>query len=231
MRQLVILIILVFLSPAWAGDISGSVTLDTDQIKRRKENRNPARKRIMAKYRKSDNYKGRWDEGGLPSGEDEDERSHTVIYLTSELDGKKLKATPKKVDVRQQQRRFWEHVTVVPLGSSVVFRNEDAFFHFIDCQSDEKLNIGEQKPNSSQACKPAKLGPQELFCDIHHRMNAYVYVTPNDYFATPKAGKFTLRNVPAGKYRIKAWHPRAGSKTLQTVTVPASGQVDLKVEL
>ena len=38
-------------------------------------------------------------------------------------------------------------------------------------------------------------------------------------------GSFTLDNVPAGDYTVKAWHPRFGVKKAK-VTVPAGGAAE-----
>lgn len=44
-------------------------------------------------------------------------------------------------------------------------------------------------------------------CDVHPWMFAWVTVVDNPYFAvTDKDGKFTIKNVPAGKYTISALH-------------------------
>jgi hypothetical protein len=41
-------------------------------------------------------------------------------------------------------------------------------------------------------------------------MFAWVTVVDNPYFAvTDKSGKFTIKNVPAGKYKIVALHRKA----------------------
>ena len=64
--------------------------------------------------------------------------------------------------------------------------------------------------------KPSKLGAYELFCNIHPRMNAYLYVVPNDFYAQADAqGNYRLKNVPPGHYRLRAWHPRLQSKELE----------------
>lgn len=44
-------------------------------------------------------------------------------------------------------------------------------------------------------------------CDVHKWMFAWVTVVDNPYFAmTDKDGKFTIKNVPPGKYTISALH-------------------------
>jgi hypothetical protein len=45
---------------------------------------------------------------------------------------------------------------------------------------------------------------------VHPWMFAWVTVVDNPYFAiTGKDGKFTIKNVPAGKYKIVALHRKA----------------------
>ena len=40
--------------------------------------------------------------------------------------------------------------------------------------------------------------------------------------ATKEDGSFTLDNLPAGEYEIKAWHPILGEKSAK-VSVPTGG--------
>jgi len=50
-------------------------------------------------------------------------------------------------------------------------------------------------------------------------MTAYLYVSTNPFFAvTGEDGSFTIKDVPAGKYTIEAWHEKYGTQTA-TVTV------------
>ena len=47
-------------------------------------------------------------------------------------------------------------------------------------------------------------------CDVHNWMFAWVTVVDSPYFAvTDKDGKFTIKDVPAGKYKIVALHRKA----------------------
>jgi hypothetical protein len=44
-------------------------------------------------------------------------------------------------------------------------------------------------------------------CDVHPWMFAYVGVVEHPYFAvTDKEGKFTIPNLPPGKYTLEAYH-------------------------
>ncbi len=49
-------------------------------------------------------------------------------------------------------------------------------------------------------------------CDLHGWMQAYVVVAKNPYYAvTGPGGRFELRDVPAGHYRLKVWQETLGT--------------------
>jgi hypothetical protein len=54
----------------------------------------------------------------------------------------------------------------------------------------------------------------EIHCDIHKQMKAYALVVGNPYFAiTDKDGNYEIKDVPAGKVKLFAWHEGAGFLT------------------
>src|ERR1041385_1456640 len=71
-------------------------------------------------------------------------------------------------------------------------------------------------------------------CDVHNWMLAWVTVVDNPYFAvTGKDGKFTIKNVPPGKYKIVALHRKAAPTGMdKEVEVKDSGAtVDFTLEV
>ncbi|MCF8721681.1 carboxypeptidase-like regulatory domain-containing protein [Nitrospina gracilis] len=70
-----------------------------------------------------------------------------------------------------------------------------------------------------------------LQCDQHNFMEADARVVWNPYYVvTGKDGAFKLDQVPAGTYKITAWHPYVGEITKE-VTVGAGGTANLDFEL
>ena len=68
-----------------------------------------------------------------------------------------------------------------------------------------------------------KPGKVDVYCSIHANMHCVVLVLENPYFAMTDAdGNYTLRNVPPGTYKIKAWHERLPTDE-QEIVVPANG--------
>jgi hypothetical protein len=63
-------------------------------------------------------------------------------------------------------------------------------------------------------------------------MSALVVVRDNPYFTTAaKDGSFILEGLPAGDYRIIAFHERAGEGTPTAAAVPANGAVTTALSL
>jgi hypothetical protein len=62
-------------------------------------------------------------------------------------------------------------------------------------------------------------------CNVHPWMSGYIGIAGNPYYAlSDESGKFTIKNVPAGKQTIEVWHEVYGPLT-QTVDVKAGGTV------
>ena len=62
-------------------------------------------------------------------------------------------------------------------------------------------------------------------------MHCVVLVMSNPYFATTDAaGHYTITNVPAGTYKLTAWHERIPTD-IQEVIVPTNGVVNANFTL
>ena len=73
-----------------------------------------------------------------------------------------------------------------------------------------------------------KPGRVDVFCSIHSRMSCIVLVLENPYFAsTNERGIYKIPNIPAGTYKLKAWHERLPSQTKE-ITISDDGT--LKVD-
>jgi hypothetical protein len=65
-------------------------------------------------------------------------------------------------------------------------------------------------------------------CGMHAFMQGHGLAVENPYYAiTGLEGTFAIKDLPAGTYRIKAWHPILGEKE-QSVVVAANGTTSLE---
>ena len=68
-------------------------------------------------------------------------------------------------------------------------------------------------------------------CGFHPYMQGHGLAVDNPYYAiTDVDGTFEIKEIPAGTYRVKAWHPTLGEK-VQNVTVAANGTTSLDINL
>jgi plastocyanin len=129
--------------------------------------------------------------------------------------------------VAQQGAMFTPHVLPVVVGTTVEWPNDDDIFHNVFSVSDAKsFDLGLYKGNPpGKRVTFDKPGRVDVFCSIHENMHCIVYVLENPFFAnTDQSGNFTISGVPAGTYKLKAWHDRLPAAE-QEITVPADGEV------
>ncbi|HEX8698329.1 MAG TPA: carboxypeptidase regulatory-like domain-containing protein [Myxococcaceae bacterium] len=144
-----------------------------------------------------------------------------VVWLTR-ADGPtpKPKAAPKQTVV-QRGKRFLPHVLAVPVGTEVVFLNEDKMFHNVfSLSKPNDFDLGLYEKGIARSQRFDKPGVVRLLCNIHSSMSAFVYVVDSPWYTQADAkGQFTLRGVPPGEYMLHAWHEGSARPSLQPVTV------------
>src|SRR5574341_1676992 len=98
------------------------------------------------------------------------------------------------------------------------------------------FNIGLAE-KGSKLDKPAVLRKPDsmlrLQCDQHEFMQGFFLPVTNPHFAVVKDdGSFELKDVPAGKHKVVAWHPGDGKgmKLEMEVDVPEGGKADAKFQ-
>jgi hypothetical protein len=114
----------------------------------------------------------------------------------------------------------------------VVFPNEDPIFHNVFSVSGEnRFDLELYKRPKSGSWTFQHPGVARVYCNIHPQMSAVVLVRDNPYFAkTAPDGSFSIPDVPAGKYVLRAWHERGGEGA-QDVTITARGETEVQITL
>ncbi len=131
--------------------------------------------------------------------------------------------TAKVYTMNQKWTMFQPHVLAIPVGSTVVFKNSDTVEHNVSWRSiggNRALakNLGNAAPGQTLSFRFTHPGVVHLRCTLHPDMSAYIVVVPTPYFTTTKrSGEYQL-NLPAGRYRVMAWHEGQREQT-RTVTV------------
>lgn len=116
---------------------------------------------------------------------------------------------PRQIVLEQRGYQFASGLLVVPVGSTVVFPNEDSDYHNVFSLSKTKrFDLGRYKKSE----KPAptvqfdEAGVVRLFCEIHEHMRGVILVVDSPHYTrTDGQGAFRLGNLAAGNYVLKAW--------------------------
>jgi len=137
-----------------------------------------------------------------------------VVYLDKVKEGKAFPADIGDGSAIQEGCYFKPFLGVMRNNAKFVSVNKDPVLHNIHTYElmgrVKKTVFNVSQPDQNTITKTVKLKKGtaiKIECDAHDFMHAYTFVAKNPYFAVVKAdGSYTIDNVPAGEYKIKAWH-------------------------
>ena len=154
---------------------------------------------------------------------------NVVVYLEN-ADQKTYPPVEKIVMMDQKGLVFIPHVLTIQKGTTVTFLNSDNDKHnvyFIYDKSGETLDIGTWGPGQSVSHQFKDSGTVITLCKLHLEMAAYIVVLENPYFCeavmAPEKEQvsYMIKNVPPGKYILRAWHKKLKMK---------GGPIEINVE-
>jgi hypothetical protein len=159
-----------------------------------------------------------------------------VVWLADIRLGKPL-PVGRRFDLANSECLLTPSVQAVLAPATLNMASEDVAIHrnrIIDVATGDLEGIapfndnGEVVPFDRLLTRPAQL---EITCDLHPWSKATILVFDHPYFATTESsGAFAIDDVPAGTYRVRAFHPHLGV-TEQTVTIAAGQPATLALKL
>jgi plastocyanin len=218
--------LLLLALPAWAGDVHGHALITRKLSKK-------ALSPIVY------NLRGTATPVAPQDTEPESEFDRMVVILEAGKDGgagpsPKMLApkTPVTEMLNQVRARFEPDLIVVPVGSTVEFPNSDPIFHNVFSLSKaQPFDLGYYPQGQSRTVKFNNPGVVQVYCHIHSNMYAAIVVTASPWFQKPGSdGSFSFSNVPAGRYRLTAWHKIAGLHKVD-IDVPEAGAADVSIRV
>jgi plastocyanin len=141
-----------------------------------------------------------------------------VVVSLKNMDGKSTGASEPPVVLNQKGCLYTPTILAVQTGQKITVKNSDPCIHNVHTTS----KAGNPTFNDAQMPGAPDLAytfdKPEMFlkfqCDVHPWMFAWVSVFDHPYFSvSDKDGKFTIKNVPPGKYTIEANHRKLGAQT------------------
>jgi plastocyanin len=162
-------------------------------------------------------------------------------------------ATPSSVTLENRQCRFVPHVLAARAGDELAIVNRDPVLHniraWLEDAAGRRSVLNVVQPTQGQVSRRVlrRTGTFIVTCDAHPHMLAYLLVFDHPHFAVTGAdGEFQIPDVPAGTYRLRAWHeawkpggwspdgkPRLAppAELVQEVRVPGTGIIRVLFEL
>jgi hypothetical protein len=125
--------------------------------------------------------------------------------------------------------RYVPRIMAMQRGERLKVKNNDPKLHIPHSYHEDRTVFNLSLPFKGTAIDATsrirQAGVLKVVCDTHAWMLAYIHVFDHPYFAvSDEHGLFTIPNLPAGTYILKAWHEGAGIRS-QEITVPEIGEV------
>jgi hypothetical protein len=158
---------------------------------------------------------------------------NVVVFIESAPAGKA--ADPQKENFLYNDGcRYVPHVMAFQVGEKLKVKNNDPKLHIPHGDLGERtvfnLSLPFKNTTIEATSRIRQPGMMKVVCDTHAWMLGWVHVFDHPYFAvTNDQGAFSIPDLPAGNYVLKAWHEDGGTKS-QQITVPESGEIRIAFE-
>jgi plastocyanin len=135
----------------------------------------------------------------------------------------KRTSAPSTKIIDQKDEKFVPYIEIFRPGDKVLFRNSDQTRH--DVYSFSPVKSFEFVLVPGESSKPLELdqtGIVAVGCNIHDQMITYLFVSDAGWIARSGVdGRVRLRDVPAGAWNVRVWHPNLRPGTSYAVQATA----------
>jgi len=211
-----------------AGDITGTITLKGT----------PPAERELAPIRDNPDCSAMYP-GALPKTRfyvvgAGGELADVVVYLKG-VPSASTGASAPPVVLDQKGCLYTPQILAVQTGQKVIVKNSDPCVHNVHAKPAANPEVNQvQMPGGADLSftfdKPEPF--LKFQCDVQPWMFAWVSVFDHPYFAVSGPdGKFTIKNVPPGKYTLEAAHRKLGAQSAEIEVKPEGASQNFTFEV
>jgi hypothetical protein len=160
-----------------------------------------------------------------------------VLVTLVDIPAQPIPAGTSPLSITQRGCEYEPYIAACQVGQQIHVVNDDPLTHNIHTLP---AVAGNKEVNQSQAAKAKPLDftydkPEEFLrfkCDVHPWMFSYVSIVPHPFYAvTSDDGRFEIKGLPDGKYKVKFKHRKAGEKIEDVVIKDGKATVDVVLEV
>ena len=122
---------------------------------------------------------------------------NTLVFLETKSKLRVANQKPQTLTIHQSNLQFSPQHSVVLVGSTVTFANEDREVHNIFSKSlSNQFNLGAMASGSFKTIEFTQAGPVVLRCNMHKDMVGTLFVVPNGHYTKPDTnGDYQFDNI------------------------------------
>ncbi len=134
---------------------------------------------------------------------------NTLVFLETKSKLRVANQKPQTLTIHQSNLQFSPQHSVVLVGSTVTFANEDREVHNIFSKSlSNQFNLGAMASGSLKTIEFTQAGPVVLRCNMHKDMIGTLFVVPNGHYTKPNTnGDYQFESIKSEGYIMQVWDP------------------------
>lgn len=167
--------------------------------------------------------------------------ANVIVYVKSGLEKKDWPMPTEEVTLDQRGCEYLPFVQGMRAGQTLAIKNSDPTLHNVNFtpkagSPNKGFNFAQPVQNSvmKKVIASAEV-PIRFKCDVHPWMFAYIGVFDHPFFAVTDAdGNFKIAGVPDGKYTLEAYHVKTHGQNpglTQELAVAGAAKADFTIEL
>jgi plastocyanin len=124
------------------------------------------------------------------------------------------------IEIRQTMKAFAPSFVIVPIGTTILFPNDDAFYHSVYSESPgNAFDLGLYDTGPGKSVRFFSAGVVDIRCHVHGTMHATVIIVDGPYArtTTPNA-RVRIDGITPGRHVVHTW-TGGPSDTATTVAI------------